>query len=68
MCTVGVRHVGLVEVEIDVGGLWLLALVGDVELEACGLAVGHAAHALLVDLDDGVLNLLRAGIEHRPGA
>ena len=66
-CAVGVRHVGLVEVEVDVSGLRLFALVGDVELEAGRLAVRHAAHALLVHLDLRVLYFLCAHIEHRAG-
>ena len=66
--TVGILHIYLVEVEVDVGGLGLLALVGDVELEAGGFAEGHAAQALLVHLDLWILNLLGTNIEHRTGA
>ena len=65
--TVGVRHVGLVEVKVDVGSLGLLALVGQVELEAGRFAVRHAAQALLIHLDLRVLYLLGTHIEHRAG-
>ena len=50
------------------GGLRVLTVVGDVHLEACRVAHGHAAYALLIQSDDGVLYLLRALVERGAGA
>ena len=62
--TLRIRFLHQVEVEKGVGGLWLLALVGQEELEAGWFAVRHSAQALLVHRDLGVLYLLRALIHH----
>ena len=61
--TVGIGCLVLIEIKEGMGDFGLLALVGQIELEAGGLAEGHAAQALAVHLDDGVLNLLRALVE-----
>ena len=63
----GVRLLQLVDVEVVVGRLGLLALVGQVEFEAGGLVEGHTAQALLVHADDGVLYLLCPFVHHRTG-
>ena len=58
-----VRSLVKTDVEVGISCLGLFALVGEVGLEACGFAVGHAAHAALVELHLRVLNLLGALIE-----
>ena len=52
------------EVEVGIGRLGLLALVGHVKLQPGRLAEGHAADALTVNLQHGHLNLLRGLVEH----
>ena len=62
--TLRVRSLVKTDVEVGISCLGLFALVGEVGLEACGFAVGHAAHAALVELHLRVLNLLGALVEY----
>ena len=66
-CAVRIGLVVQIEVEVRIDGLWLFTLVGHHYLEAGRFSEGNTTHALLVEVDNGVLNLLRAGIEHRTG-
>ena len=61
--TIGIRCLILVQGKVDVCALRLLAVVGKIDLEACGFAKWDTAQALLIHLNDRILDLLCAFID-----
>ena len=57
--TMGIRRLIHVQVKVDISCLRLFTLVAQIEFEASRFAERHTTDALLIHLDNGILNLLR---------